>query len=597
MDFSDIFCVKTQYGNFNGEAVSTDEGYKCESLLFTTSEKQEDGITLRKDSVKNIGNEDVTLYKVLARFVFNGGDYEVYTQYSQWCMESVGKWNELNTGIFAQNSEIRNNTSANPFFAIYNLQNQRGRVFHIISDGLWQYSVYRNYYQEGQKRNVIAEAGYMDFAYVLKPGESLDLPVILYYDFKNKTDLDAYKLHSFVNKRRKARLPVIYNSWMGVTDNIGTDILMPQLERAKYIGCEYFVIDAGWFGEKNKWFNSVGDWKEAEEYQMCGKMREFADTVRENGMKFGLWFEIERAAVSSESVKKYPQYYLIENGQAFVDFSNEEARSYIFNVLCENIRKYNIEFIKFDFNATLTNDKKNRAFIDYFKGYRSFIKNIRKEFPDIYLENCASGGMRLSLASLRDFDSFWISDNHSVNAQVEIYKNTLLRLPATCMEKWITVASTEGYFEDKKCFIASGDAVWGFVEGVKDSFLREFMKGGPIGISCNLTKLLPEHLELLKEQIKRHKAERSFWANANAYVLCDTEHLDCFEYSNNDETKLVTFSKRAIQSSYTAYPHCEGKYDVDGTVYDDIAESGVEIEVQGDFTGNSINLKKIKDLS
>ena len=595
MEFSELFNVKTQYGNFSGEAVLTDEGYKCGDLLFTVKETVDDGITIRKDTVTNTGKEDITLYKLLSRFVFNGGDYQVYTQYSQWCMESVGAWNDLNTGIFARNYEIRNNVASNPFFAIYNLQNQRGKVFHIIADGLWQYAVYREFTQAGQKRTVITEMGYDDFAYVLKPDETLEFPVILYYDFKNKLDFDAYKLHNFVNKRRNAPLPVIYNTWMGVFDNISTDILMPQLEKAKYIGCEYFVIDAGWFGEKYKWFNAVGDWRETEDFQMCGKMKDFADTVRQNGLKFGLWFEIERASLLSESVKNHPEYYLVENGQAFVNFADEDAREYIFAVLCENIRKYNIQFIKFDFNAKLTNDKTNRAFIDYFKGYRQFINNIRKEFPDIYLENCASGGMRLSLASLRGFDSFWISDNHSVNAQIEIYKNTLLRLPATCMEKWITVGSLDGLFNDRKTIVASSDAGWGSTEGVKESTLKEFMKGGPVGISCDLTKLMPEHLEFLKEQISKHKEERSFWQKAKGYLLCDTSHLDCFEYSTNEETKIITFTKRAIQTYYTAYPHCEGKYKAEDTVYEYLNETGIDIMVFGDSTGNSVDLKKIKE--
>lgn len=596
MNFTDFFSVKTQYGSFNGEAVSVDEGFKCGNLLFTVNEKKEDDIYIRKDTVKNTGNEPITLYEVLSRFKFNGGEYEVYSQYSQWCMESVGKWDELNSGIFYRNHEIRNNVGSNPFFALYNLQNQRGKAFHIIADGLWQYAIYRDFIQGPHHRIVVVEAGYDNFAYELQPGETLELPVILYYDFKNKIDLDAYKLHNFVNKRRNARLPVIYNTWMGVFDNISTDILMPQLEKAKYIGCEYFVIDAGWFGEKYKWFNTVGDWKEAENCQMCGKMKDFADTVRKNGLKFGLWFEIERASLSSETVKNHPEYYIIENGQAFVNFANKEARDYIFGVVCENIRKYNIEFIKFDFNASLTNDKTNRAFIDYFKGYREFIKNIRREFPDIYLENCASGGMRMSLSSLRDFDSFWISDNHSVNAQIEIFKNTLLRLPATCMEKWVTVGSLDGLFNDRKTIVASGDAGWGFTEGVKDSTLKEFMKGGPIGISCDLTKIVPEHLELLKEQILKHKEERDFWQKEKTYILSDTEHLICLEYSTEDETKLSLFVKREIQNCYTAYPHCEGKYKLEDNVYTNLNESGIDINlIFGDYVGQSIELNKIKE--
>ena len=71
---------------------------------------------------------------------------------------------------------------------------------------------------------------------------------------------------------------------------------------------------------------------------------------------------------------------------------------------------------------------------------------------------------------------------------------------------------------------------------------------------------MPEYLEILKEQISIHKEERDFWKKANSYVLCNTKHLVCLEYSTEDETKLSIFAKREIQNRYTAYPHCKGKY-------------------------------------
>ena len=580
------------------EAESVDGGYLCNgNLLIKKQEYIEGDVTVRRDTVKNVGDKPITLNKVYSRFNFDGGDYEVYNQYSQWCMESVGAWSPLSAGIVGKSHEVRANSTTNPFFALYNKQNQRGTVFHIISDGLWHYEVCRSFHQTGQKRTVLAEIGYDDFAYVLAPGEELRLPEVIYYSFKDKVDLDAYKLHAFVNKHKEPTLPVIYNTWMAIYDNVSTEILMPQLERAKYIGCEYFVIDAGWFGEKYKWFSSVGDWQEAEDCQMMGRMNEFADTVRKYGLKFGLWFEIERAALESMTVKEHPEYYLFEDGHAFIDFANPDARQYIFDKLSRNIRKYNIEFIKFDFNATLRTDPHNSAFIKFFAGYREFLKMIRDEFPDIYLENCASGGMRMNLTEYKHFNSFWISDNHSLEAQLKIYAGTLLRLPPSSMEKWITIGSIEKTACGRDAITVSGDALWGRVESVKESFLRAMMLGGPIGVSCDLTALMPNHLEILRTQIEKHKSERDFWRKAQARVLCDSDELTAIEYFDEDKEniKIITFTGRTIQNSYVAYPHCMGKYSCGDTVYNDLYENGISISAVSDYTAEIIELKKVKE--
>ncbi len=601
MDITRLFNVKIYGIQLLGEAEQTENGYKYEAngVVLKTEEKFEDGITVRSDSIKNVSASPITVNRLLSRFVFNGGEYEVYTQYSQWCKESSGVWQPLSTGVFASSNDVRLNNSVNPFLAVYNLQNQRGTALHIMADSLWQYKVYKSYTQGRQEREVYLEAGFDDLSYVLQPNEELKLPVILYYTFKNKLDMDAYKLHNYCNNRLKPRLPVIYNSWMGVYDNVSVDILMPQLEKAKYIGCEYFVIDAGWFGEPYKWFNMVGDWQEATDCQMAGRMAEFADTVRSYGLKFGLWFEIERASLQSKAVKEHPEYYIIENGNAFVDFGNKDAESYIYDVLSTNIRKYDIQFIKFDFNARLSYDKDDRAFIDYYKGYRSFIRRIKEEFPDIYLENCASGGMRMALKNLEGFDSFWISDNHSLNVQLEIYKNTLLRMPCNVIEKWVTIGSIDQLSSGKSAITVSGDFGWGFVEGVKESFLRAIMLGGPIGISCDLTKLRDEHIEILKETVEKHKNERSFWQSVQARILGNTESFTCIQYNDeaSDKIKLFLFFKRSIQNKYVAYPVANGKYRCGDRVYDDLNEKGIEIDipVHSDYTATVVELDKIKE--
>lgn len=581
------------------------DGYKVETAV----EKHESGVYKRIDVITNVSDKPIDIRAALSKFSFDGGEYEVYTQYSEWCHEGVGAWQRLVTEVGVGNEDVRTNVGSAPFLAIYNLQNGRGVAFHVLSRSKWQMTAKKFYSHQGHVKDVTVEIGINEkgFDYTLLPGEALTMPAVLYYEFRNKTDMDAFKLHRYYNCVKPARsMPLVYDTWLSNFDDISYELLTEQLEVARELGIEYFTVDAGWFFKPREWWNSVGDWEEETEASMRGRMKEFSDKVREYGLKFGLWFEIERAGTQSNTAKEHPEYYIFENGYGYVNFADKAARDYIYNKLEANIKKYGIEYIKFDYNAELTYDKNNHAFIEFFEGYHEFLDRIAAEHPEIYLENCASGGLRMSLASLEGFDSFWISDNHSLYTQLEIFKNTVIRMPSRALETWLTVASVEdftptydGKYAEK--IISSGNADWSHAEFVEESFVKAVMFGGPIGISCNLTKLSDSFKAVLKEKFDLFKAERDFWAESECHILCDTDTMLVLQFNDEkyNEVKIFSFVDNAMQNEITVYPVLDGtaEYSVGEKTRTvaDIDENGVTLSVnwQQRRTGNSTVLKKV----
>jgi len=85
------------------------------------------------------------------------------------------------------------------------------------------------------------------------------------------------------------------NTWFDAWDTLEVNRLRNQLVAAQAIGCEVFVVDAGWYGRSDKgWWANVGDWREQTARAFHGCMREFADEVRAAGLAFGIWMEPER---------------------------------------------------------------------------------------------------------------------------------------------------------------------------------------------------------------------------------------------------------------------------------------------------------------
>ena len=605
---SELFSVRGNFDLPQGEIekCGNELVFSGEDIEFRSAfEAHPSGVTKRRDTIKNISQKDISINTLLSRFVFNGGEYQVYTQYSVWCGERYGAWQPLVSEIGAESFEVRTNLGSAPFVAIYNEQTGRGMAFHIMCDSLWRFKVKNFYTQTGQEKRVMVELGMSsaDLDLRIAQGESFELPEILYYEFKNKTDIDAYKLHRYCNEvYRQSRLPVIYNTWLSNFDDIGFDFLCRQLDISKRIGVEYFVVDAGWFGAPRCWSGSVGDWRESEESAMGGRMAELADRVRDAGLRFGLWFEVERASTESEAYLKHPERYIVEGKDAFLNFADDDACNAIIDTVSEQVEKYGIEFIKFDFNAPLTYDKDRSAFVGYFKGWRKFLKSLAERFPTLCFECCASGGLRMTLSNIGSFDSFWMSDDHSLYNQLEIFKNTVLRMPPRALEKWITVRSLEGFTPVYKGgvtekILMSGDAAWGHIEGINADFMKVAALGGPIGISCDLTSLSEGLVDTLAQFIAEFKAERDFWLSAECHILCNTDTLTILQYNDREfnKIKIFTFAKLPTQNYVTVYPCIEGEGEYqcsNGEEYTaaELDDDGIEVYVKTRFTANSVTL-------
>lgn len=590
------------FDDFNGKVEIVKSGIKTDNEVYSLSSKIERdnyGVVFRNDILKNISDKTINIRDLKSRFIFEGGEYEVYTQYNNWQSESIGGWQELVTEISASCRSVRTTQNATPFMVLWSKQENRGVVFHILPNCAWEMKVTHVGMPQKYSR-VMVEIGINSYNFncELKNGEVISLPPVICYETKNKIDFDCYKLHNFMhNKFPRSEMPLFYNTWLYKFTDFTPDDLFLQAEYASKLGLEYFVVDAGWFGNgQQDWFTTVGDWEENLQGGLYGRMKELSKRVNDLGMKFGLWFEPERAAEESKSVKNNPEFYFKEGEHYFLDFSNPDARNYILNKMKSMISKYNIDFIKFDFNADMFFDVNKKSFIDYFKGAKIFLSEIRKYRPGIYLSGCAGGGERTELNNYTLYDSFWPSDNESPYEEMRMYKETILRLPPQGFERITCVHSLDEYkdfyepfkpysYNSNERLIAAGDAWWKDIVGVNITYLDGYWTSGPVCLSCDLTKISEEAFKHFKDKISQIKKKREFWKKAVARILCDTKTMTVYQYSDMDLSEIViqVFSKKSLQDKITVFPEvCEDKDYIinDKTVSGkEIKENGIEISI------------------
>lgn len=573
----EMFRGHGSFGPICGELHKDSEKFICENELYHLQSKLEsdqNGVFTRQDTFKNVSDEPLHLNCLHSRFIFQGGEYEVYTQSNSWQSESAGGWQELVSSVRIVGASTRTAQHAVPFMVLWSKQQNRGVAFHLLPCSSWEINVTR-IASGGKYTSVVVDMGILerDLDLCIAPEESVELPKILCYEVLDRVSLDSWKLHAYMNRNYPRReMPVVFNSWLYRFTDFDYETMKAQVAPAANMGAEYFVIDAGWFGNGGGWFGSIGDWKENTKGNFAGRMAELARDVRQAGMKFGIWMEPERAGPQTDALLSHKEYYTKGDADEFyfLDFSNPKARAWMLDVITGLVEKYGVAFIKDDYNADMYYDVHHTAFLKYHQGHEQFIKDLRHRHPELYLSACGSGGMRMELAEYIKFDSTWPTDNCSPYRGLRIYKDTLLRRPPQGFERVLALHSLMNYDEFYRPFaketrtsveraVACGDAIWKHLEGVTPSFLKAYMTGGPIVFSCDLTKLSPQLTEALKDRISEIKRDRSFWMQAVARILCDTPTVVALQYNNEELSKVVVqlFTLEAQQRYFTVRPYVD----------------------------------------
>jgi len=91
-------------------------------------------------------------------------------------------------------------------------------------------------------------------------------------------------------------LLVQFNSWYPFPGKMTVDEMKRCADVAVELGAEVFVLDAGWYNQKD-WSTELGDYR-VDRVAYPNGLEELSNDVRSRGMKFGLWVEIETSAPS-----------------------------------------------------------------------------------------------------------------------------------------------------------------------------------------------------------------------------------------------------------------------------------------------------------
>ena len=215
-------------------------------------------------------------------------------------------------------------------------------------------------------------------------------------------------------RENNLRCPVIFNDYMNCLWGDPTEEKeLPLIAAAAKAGCEYFVIDAGWYADiKEDWSTTIGSWQPSSSRWPRG-LKFVLDQIKRNGMIPGLWLEPEVAGAKSLLAEKPDNWFFVRHGKRvlknsryLLDFRNLEVRAYLDQVIARLVNEYGVGYIKMDCNVDslqgteLSADSFGQGLLEHNRAHIAWLDNLLSRYPNLVIENCGSGGGRMDYAML-----------------------------------------------------------------------------------------------------------------------------------------------------------------------------------------------------
>lgn len=385
-----------------------------------------------------------------------------------WGQEGDFVWQDLPNNIaVVQGSEMGKSGHSLPFAALRDNLTGGHFVCHLAWSGNWKMSAKCN------------SASVLEFAIgpeamaptrIVAAGESVETPAVHFGLSHQGLDNALQNLHSHLRANvlddmGGAPQPVIYNHWGYVCHELSEERLFQEIDIASEAGAELFMVDAGWFGDAGKnWFATTGDWKAGD--RLPNDLMPVFDHARSKGLKAGLWCEIESAGNESKLAQEHPDWFIHRYGkkvERILDLTKPAVAAYAEATITRLVESYKLDMFRLDYNVNpmeggfnLVDGREENTLWRHVETMYAIIDRVRRKFPKLQWENCASGGGRCDIGMLSRVTTTWISDWQLMPRTTRIRNGMSLALPPEYLNHMFGVCQEACYLGDAESQLQLG---------------------------------------------------------------------------------------------------------------------------------------------
>lgn len=454
--------LPTAYGGDQSLRITLkDKAYPIFIDLYYTVFEQTNVIS-RRAAVRNEGDVPFTIRRIMSISMDMPDEgFQMYTLDGGWIKEANLHKRPVSYGITVNSSTTGASSNRhNPAFLLAeaDANEDYGNVyaFNMVYSG--------NHYSmvEKSERDYVRVCMGINphlFEWVLSPGKKFETPECVMSYSSRGFNGTSHNMHDFVNEHivrgvyKKKERPVLLNNWEAHFFDFNEGKLLRLARDAKKLGVELFVLDDGWFGDRNNDKAGLGDYK-VNPGKLPGGMRAFADKIRNIGLDFGLWFEPEMVNEDSELYRNHQEYAVklpnrhpvLGRNQLVLDLCKKEVRNYIVEQVGGILDRAEISYVKWDMNRHIAEafsevlQNQGEFYHRYILGLYEVLGRIFEPRPHILLESCSSGGNRFDLGMLCFSPQIWTSDNTDPIERLKIQGGLSCFYPQSAMGAHVSQA-------------------------------------------------------------------------------------------------------------------------------------------------------------
>ncbi len=557
-------------------------------LIHLNYEIYEESPAIRRYTVlENIGEKPVQIDHVssfvLSNFPYGEDDCRstyLHEFTSQWSFEGLGRVRSFaELGIYDKWSRNGYRIESNgtwvcqefiPYFIVEQRKAGLFTAVQIEHSSSWRFEagvsdvqVERWYYIQGGMGNRTNA----QWSKTLAPGECFASPAASLTVAADDVEQAYNQMHRHQQKilihrsQGDADLPIIYNDWPYMQADVTEGKILEQLDRLRDCGVDVYVTDSGWFtepnghGERSSWWSMVGHW-EPDPDRFPRGLNYVVDQIKARGMRAGIWCEIEAVGPESDAYHDGDLLLRTENGfvedagRRFLSFVSPKGRAFA-DAVFDKIANYGFEYVKIDYNIDSApgccipgENSPGQGLHANRMAYYDWLDGVRRRHPQLIIENCSSGGMRLEYGMLSRTDMASITDQGSY---------TLIGAIAHNISKAIAPC---------QC------GAWSWLEDRFD--LREYAfaltnsMGGRMHLSGNLVAQDEARKELLADAVALYKQYRHILPNCQVFyhteqaVYYENDRLRIMELASEDGTEAVIIVQRPEDGASAVTVHPKG---------------------------------------
>ena len=583
-------------------------------LSYTVFENY-DAIT-RSCRIINDSKEEVDVLRALSANVdFRHSDFDLIQLSGSWARERhIIRTPLRNGGQCVESRRGASSHAQNPFIALVSKDTteDKGEVygFNLVYSGNFLANVEVDMHSNARTQIGINP---FDFTWNLESGEEFQTPeVVMVYSPNGLTGMshiyhDLYRERLCRGTHRDKERPILINNWEATYFDFNDEKIKNIAKESSKLGIELFVLDDGWFGERNNDDCSLGDWFVNEE-KLKGGLNSLVKDINEMGMQFGLWFEPEMISPKSKLYEEHPDWCIHIDGrlrsearkQLILDLSRDEVCDAVIEMLTNVLRSAPISYVKWDMNRNMTEigsaawpaKKQKEIAHRYMLGLYKILENITTNFPNILFESCSGGGGRFDAGMLYYMPQTWTSDDTDAIERLKIQEGTSLVYPTSTMGSHVSAVPNHQ------------------VHRITPLHTRGVVAmAGSFGYELDVTKMTDEEKQEVKSQVEFYKNIRKTIQFGDLYRLksaFDSNETAWMNISKDGNNLVVSYVKKYAEAN--VLPKSlklkaldeNSLYEVSetGEVFggDELMYIGLDIgELNGDYQAKSWALRKIQE--